>query len=567
MNTLGLFSLLTCVLASSADLASAQCTTRVSVDSQGTAANWYSGTSQVSRDGRYVAFESFAWNLALLDANNALDIFVHDRTTSTTTCASLNPQGVPGNGQSQGPSLSTDARFVVFTSTASDLVAADTNGHSDVFVHDRATGTTQLVSVGVGGAPANADSTSAVISGDGRYVAFASGATNLVSTPVSGWHAVYLRDLVTGATVLASHTPSGASGNGSSSLPAISEDGRYVAFQSAASNLLPEDPDTWTDVFVFDRATDTLALASVSSLGIKGNYASNEPSLSADGKRVAFLTTSTNLHPQDTNTWMDAYVHDLATGTTELVGLDSNGLLSNRPISTVSLSPDGGYAVFSTDATNLWPLDTDVELDAFLRDFAAGTTQLVSLKSDGTQANKWCGGASISDFGRAITLTSGAKLVPEKGDGVTDVFVRDAHCEIANYCTAKYNSQFCQPSLSSIGAPAAGGFDHFRVRASLLLPEKMGMLIWSRTRAATPFAGGLLCVAAPIARTRAVSTGGDPAVDCSGSLEFAFSPAYLAAQGVPAGTEVFAQVWSRDPGYAKPNAVSLSDGLRFVVGP
>lgn len=555
---------LTCL---TVDHAAGQCTTRVSVDSQGAAANWYSGQSVVSRDGRHVAFESFAWNLVPKDRNNQYDVFVHDRTTGETTCVSLNTKGEPGAGHSQSPALSADARLVVFESTAPDLVAGDVNQESDVFVHDRATGVTKLVSVGLGGAPANGLSAQAAISGNGRYVAFASNATNLVSVDPSPWADLFVHDLVTGITVPVSIGFSGQAPNGSSGFPVLSDDGRFVAFQSFANNLDPNDGDAWDDVFVRDLATGKTTLASVNSSGVKGDFASRQPSLSADGRRIGFLSLATNLDPRDANTAQNAYWRDLVNGTTELVDLDSNGVLANEPSTTIALSSDGQYALFSSEATNLWPLDTDSVLDAFVRDLDAGTTQLVSLKTDGSQASKWCGGASISAFGRAVTLTSPGQLVPDKTNSLTDVFVRDFHCDVTNYCTSKFNSQFCQPTLTTIGGPTLGGFDHFRVRAVDLLPQKTGLLVWSRMRAETPFLGGWLCVAAPFVRTPARLADGDPAVACSGTLEFPLSPSYLAAQGLTAGTEIFVQVWSRDPGFAKPDDIGLTDALRLVIGP
>ncbi|MCK6445504.1 MAG: hypothetical protein L6Q99_03855 [Planctomycetes bacterium] len=545
----------------------AQCTTRVSVDSHGVAANWYSGQSVVSRDGRFVAFESFAWNLAPKDRNNDYDVFVHDRVTGETTCVSLDVEGEPGDGQSQGPTFSADARWVAFSSTATDLVAGDVNQKSDVFVHDRVTGTTKLVSFGVGGVTANGDSASPTLSGNGRYVVFASGATNLVGVDPGPWFDVFAHDLQTGITVPVSVSFDGQATNGNSSFPVVSDDGRYVAFQSSARNLVPNDADGWDDVYVRDLVTGTTQLASVASNGQKGNYASTAPSLSGDGTRIAFVSLANNLDPRDTNNGMDAYWRDLVAGTTEVVDLDSNGVLANAPAMTIALSSDGRYALFSSEATNLWPLDTDTALDAFVRDLDGGTTQLVSVKADGSQANKWCGGASIAEFGRAVTFKSQGQLVPDKTNNLTDVFVRDFHCDVTNYCTSKFNSQFCQPTLSTVGGPTLGGFDHFRVRAVDLLPQKTGLLVWSRMRAETPFLGGWLCVAAPFVRTTARLADGDPAVDCSGTLEFPLSPSYLAAQGLTAGTEIFVQVWSRDPGFAKPDDIGLTDALRLVIGP
>ena len=226
------------ILAASAATALAQTTERVSVASNGGQADSSSVNPAVSADGRFVAFESDASNLVGGDTNGLNDIFVHDRQTGTTERVSVATGGTEANGVSYTPAISADGRFVAFYSNATNLVGGDTNGTSDVFVHDRQTGTTERVSVATGGAEANGGSSTAAISADGRFVAFHSDATNLVSGDTNGARDIFVHDRQTGTTERVSVATGGAQANSGSANPAISADGRFVAFYSVATNLV-----------------------------------------------------------------------------------------------------------------------------------------------------------------------------------------------------------------------------------------------------------------------------------------------------------------------------------------
>src|SRR5438094_720699 len=236
--------------------AGAQTTVRVSVASDGTEGNDVSLGSALSADGRFVAFDSAATDLVAGDTNGVSDVFVHDRQTGTTERVSVASDGAQGNGSSGlvtfafPPALSADGRFVAFVSFATNLVASDTNGATDVFVHDRQTGTTERVSVASDGAEGNAASAGPTLSADGRFVAFHSAATNLVPGDTNGATEVFTH---------ARHTaPPDRSGVITfSAAPALSADGRFVAFHSTGSNLVAGDTNGATDVFVHDRQTGT----------------------------------------------------------------------------------------------------------------------------------------------------------------------------------------------------------------------------------------------------------------------------------------------------------------------
>jgi Tol biopolymer transport system component len=213
-------------------------TTRVSVSSGGIQANRTSVGQALSADGRWVAFASSASNLVPTDTNDAVDVFLHDRQNGTTTRVSVGDGHVQGNASSLQAAISADGRFVAFESAADNLVADDTNAAKDVFVHDRETGLTTRVSMGGDGSPANAESRAPAISADGRWVAFTSLASNLVADDTNDVFDTFLHDRQSGTTLRVSVGPSGVQGNQSSGEPALSADGRWVAFTSVASNLV-----------------------------------------------------------------------------------------------------------------------------------------------------------------------------------------------------------------------------------------------------------------------------------------------------------------------------------------
>src|SRR5437867_4406185 len=232
--------------------AGAQTTVRVSVASDGTEGNDVSLGSALSADGRFVAFDSAATDLVAGDTNGVSDVFVHDRQTGTTERVSVASDGAQGNGSSGlvtfafPPALSADGRFVAFVSFATNLVAGDTNGATDVFVHDRQAGTTERVSVASGGSQSNGSNVGSALSADGRFVAFQSAATNLVADDTNGATDVFVHDRQTGTTERMSVASDGSQGNGFNAGPALSADGRFVAFHSTATNLVAGDTNRAT---------------------------------------------------------------------------------------------------------------------------------------------------------------------------------------------------------------------------------------------------------------------------------------------------------------------------------
>ncbi len=432
-----------CPLIASADLADADgdgvgdpcdenigTTGRVSLDSAGLEGNEDSTQPSLSADGRFVAFRSSASNLVPGDTNGMMDIFVRDRQTGATQRVSVNSGGAQGNGDADEPAMSADGLFVAYASSATNLVAGDTNGVSDVFVHNRQTGTTERIIVNSAGVQGNDGSVDAAISADGRFVAFASLATNLVASDTNGARDIFVRDRLTGTTHRVNVDNAGAeseTGSGATS-PSISADGRFVAFDSTASSLTSGDTNGTRDVFVRDRQYGITERASVDSAGLGGNRTSDFPSISADGQFVAFSSQATNLVAGDTNGREDIFVHDRQTGATERVSVSTAGLQANNASRsfTFAMSGNGRFVAYGSSATNLVTGDTNGQRDIFVFDRLTGTTERVSVATGGTEADDGSDEMSVSADGTFVAFGSDAtNLVGDDTNGFEDVFVRD----------------------------------------------------------------------------------------------------------------------------------------------
>jgi archaellum component FlaF (FlaF/FlaG flagellin family) len=404
----------------------AQTTERVSVDSSGMEGNGGSGDASISADGRYVAFSSDADNLVPGDTNGEFDVFVHDRQTGVTERVSVDSSGVEGINRSTHASISADGRYVAFDSIADNLIPGDTNGTDDTFVHDRQTGVTERVSVDSSGAQGNDWSYNPSISADGRYVAFSALADNLVPGDTNGKYDVFAHDRQTGVTERVSVDSSGLEGSDWSDFASISADGRYVAFDSTADNLVPGDTNSIQDVFVHDRQTGVTERVSVDSSGVEGNDWSIIASISAGGRYVTFQSAAGNLVLGDTNSYQDIFVHDRQTGVTERVSVGSTGFEGNGWSFNASISADGRYVAFHSEADNLVPGDTNSKWDVFVHDRQTDVTERVSVDSSGVEGNDWSGASSISADGRYVAFHSKAdNLVPGDTNGLLDIFVHD----------------------------------------------------------------------------------------------------------------------------------------------
>ncbi|MDQ3870841.1 MAG: PKD domain-containing protein [Chloroflexota bacterium] len=428
--------MLACLLAGPAHAAGDAETTRVSVAGGGGEGTSGGSSPSISADGRYVAFESSSPNLVPGDTNNAVDVFVGDRRSGTTTRVSVGTRGAQGDSNSFSPSLSADGRYVAFVSSASNLVPGDTNGRDDLFVHDRQTATTSRVSLTSLGAETSGDASEPSISGSGRFVAFVSDGDDLAPGDSNEASDVFVRDREAGDTSRVSVSSSGAESAYGSSSPSISADGRFVAFVSDASGLLDRSgPDSGadashSDIFVRDREAGTTSRVSVSSTGRGGNDYSFSPAISADGRFVAFVSFASNLVKGDANGTTDVFVHDRATGATSRVSVSSAGTDPNGPSAIVapSISADGRYVAFASHASNLVPADANGTADVFLHDRQSGATDRVNLDAAGAEANAESSQASLSAAGHAVAFDSlASNLVSSDTNGASDTFVRETN--------------------------------------------------------------------------------------------------------------------------------------------
>ena len=410
----GLALLAAMAAAAAGPAAAAAATTRlVSVGPGGVQGNADSGGGvAVSADGRFVAFGSYASNLAAGDSNGVSDVFVRDRQAGVTELVSVGQGGVRGNGFSDYPAISADGRYVAFLSGASNLVPGDTNGVVDLFVRDRRARRTVRASVATGGAQADAEARFPAISPGGRYVAFSSFAANLTPGDANGTVDVFLRDLATGRTERVAVGLGGAVANGFSDFPSISAEGRFVAFTSRAGNLVPGDTNGRNDVFVRDRVAGT-------TTRVRGTAGAEGAVISADGRFVAYTLDS------------DVFLRDRQAGTTVKVSVARDGGRANGDSYLASLAPGGRHVGFVSRAANLVPgdtngnIDTDGGWDAFVRDVAAGRTVRVSVAADGAQVVAPTFGVAVSAGGRVAAFTNPSDgLVPGDGNRAEDVFVR-----------------------------------------------------------------------------------------------------------------------------------------------
>ncbi len=366
----------------------------------------------ITPDGRFVAFHSNATNLVPGDTNGIWDVFVRDRQSGTTERVSLRDDGGQNTGTySGGPSISADGRFVAFY-CRNALTPNDFSLFTQVYLRDRQNQTTELISVNTSGVAGLLESFDPSITPDGRYVSFHSLSTDLVAGDTNNAEDVFVRDRQSGTTELVSKASNGALGNGPSFFSSISADGRYVAFASGATNLVPADnkPSGKTaDVYVHDRQTGRTERVSVSSAGVEGDQNSESGTgydgtvwISDDGRYVAFYSFSTNHVPNDTNGFADVFVHDALLGITEMVDIATDGTQGDFGATTVQLAGNGRYAAFQSESSNFIPGDPGG--GAFLRD--RGPDIGVLSLAAGVQSNFQIPATGSADFAGVVIASA-----------------------------------------------------------------------------------------------------------------------------------------------------------------
>jgi Tol biopolymer transport system component len=407
----------------------------VSIGTNGFSAGHQSGSDglipprrRISGDGRFVVFESYAGNVVCVDGDfSTRDIFVRDRLTGAATVGSVAWDGGEANHNSFDPVISADGRYVAFASQATNLVPGDTNGFNDIFVRDLQTGTNTRVSVSSAGEQSNSVSHGPAISADGRYVAFYGGGSNLVPGDTNGTWDVFVRDTVAGTTERVSISTAGAESPCCASTDAsITADGRYVAFLSQG-RLDPSVNNNGQEIYVRDRVAGTTTLVRPAADGSLSNGI-RHADISADGRFIAFQSSATNIVPPDANgSAHDVFVKDLVAGTTTLVSQATDGTQGNHDSWMPSISANGRYVAFHSWANNLVPGDTNTQpsYDVFVRDTLLGTTTRVNLTPAGGEADGSSTTASISADGSLVYFESTAtNLYPnDLVNGFQDVFL------------------------------------------------------------------------------------------------------------------------------------------------
>jgi Tol biopolymer transport system component len=398
-------------------------TERVSVSSAGVQGDDSTIAGDLSADGRYVVFASSASTLVPGDTNQYEDVFLRDRLTGRTTRLSVSATGEQGDGSSGSPQISTDGRYVTFISYASNFAPNPRPeiGY-DVYLLDRLTGALDRISEAPGGAPADGDSYEPSISADGRYVAFETYAANLIPGVAGANVLVYDRRTgqLSPVSVAADGTTPAAGGFSGS----ISASGRYIAFVSFAGNLAPGDTDGTGDIYVRDRVAGTTVRASVADDGSETAGESRGAEVSDNGRYVTFWSEDNTLAPGDTNPGADVFLRDLTAGTTSLISTSADGTPGNDSSSDPDITPDGRWVAFNSAASNLVPGDTNGADDVFRKDLRTGTVTLASRRTGGAQGNNSSFNPTITPNGRIIAYGSWATdLTPGDTNDQTDLFV------------------------------------------------------------------------------------------------------------------------------------------------
>lgn len=378
----------------------------------------------ISRNGQIVVFESKADNLVISDENFATDIFLHDRISRTTSLVSADSDGHASFSDSFGPSLAKDTNKVAFA-TAAALVPSDTNGIADVYTRDMVNELTNIISVSSEGIQSNSSSGAPAISADGQLVVFHSFASSLIESDINGRRDVFLRDTVGLETTLVSYSTQGLQGNSNSESPQITDDGAQVVFHSFATSLLANDDNgSFPDVFVHDIEASETSVLSIDSDGEQTNGNSFHPAISQNGRWIAFQSDSFGLVSGISNNNIDIFLHDRLLGVTTRVSVSSSGGQSNGDSKNASISDDGQYLVFESAATNLVDGDTNQADDIFLHDTQTNETILLSKNLSGNPTDGDSRNPKISGDGNAVAFTSYATdLVYWDQNALADVFV------------------------------------------------------------------------------------------------------------------------------------------------
>ena len=392
----------------------------------------------LSNNGRYIVFESYSDydDLFLLNKTNYnTNIFIRDLDRDTVNLISKSSINNESNGDSKNADISSNGRYIVFESDANNLIdndsLEDNGGYNDIFLWDLETKTNQRINLAYNGFQANSSSYNPKISDNGRYVVFESNASNLVRYDSNYNRDIFVRDLVNGTTKKVSLTADNYQSNSDSYNANISANGHYIVFESNADNLVADDTNYDRDIFIRDFVDNTIKRVSIGNDGSESNYNSYNPDVSIDGRYVVFESYADNLVSDDTNNSRDIFVRDLFTHTTKRVSVSNDifGTQGNSGSYNPSISADGRYVIFESYADNLVSGDTNNSKDIFVRDLIANTTKRISLTNDpeDLQGNNDSYNSSISVDGRYVVFNSNANnlTIEDNDDYSNDIFIRD----------------------------------------------------------------------------------------------------------------------------------------------
>jgi Tol biopolymer transport system component len=549
----------------------AQVVTRVSTAPGGAQVAGVSSAPASAGDYRVQVFVSNASTLVAGDTNGFNDVFLKDPDTGVVTLVSRGLGGAPANGASRAPSLSGDTTWVAFESDASNLVAGDTNGATDVFVWERFTGVIERVSVGALG-EGNDYSFEPSISLDGSVVAFTSKATNLVASDTNSVLDVFVRFRASGLT---KRVQAGTlQPNSHSRRGKLSGSGGELAFDSDATNLVAGDGNGASDVFVADTNTGAIVLASAGPSGGSANGASRAPAMSTSGVMVVFESDASNLTAGDTNGLTDVYAYNVPSQSLTRVSLRADsGEPSGRSFAP-GVSGNGAHVAYCSDASDILPGDTNASTDVYFTIIGSpGTSEIVSRGATATCGNGASRAPALDWFGEHVAFESTASnLIAGDTNGQSDVYLRYRVTRWFAYCASGTTTNGCTATISAYGAASvSSAAQPFTITASQVEGQRSGLIFYSAGATMLPWGTGgtsFLCLAAPTQRSVAANSGGTSGT-CTGTLSLDFN-AWMQSQpsalGSPftAGDWLYAQAWFRDPGVVK--KTSLSNALTFELG-
>jgi Tol biopolymer transport system component len=562
--------------------ASAQTASLISVSTNGVQGNALCAGPRMSADGAFVAFVSNSTTLVPNDTNGKMDVFVRDVANAVTTRVSVDSAGIQGNGISPWVDISGDGRFVVFSSLSTNLVPGDTNGFADVFMHDRQLATTQRLSVSSAGIQGDSLSGAPVISADGRIVAFTSYAANLVPGDTNSTSDIFVRDTLTGVTTRVSVDSSGIQANGICIAPSLSANGRYVAFQSAATDLVPNDFNGTNDAFVYDRVSATMQLVSVPAL-VLGSGDSGSPVICGDGHLVVFSSTASNLVPGDTNVAVDIFVRNLFLGTTQRINLRSDGSQTNGMSFEPSISADGRFVAY----TSLDPILPGAGTQVYRYDLQTGAVIRAGTKTGGLPGLAVRGQGVLSADGSKVAFVSdGDDMVPGDQNNQSDVILTDlAGAPYVQYCFGDGTGTACPCGNNSIPGQMSGCVNSTGTAGSLIasgtpsisadslvligtgMPVGAPCLYYQGTEMQTfgsgdAFGDGLRCVGGTIVRLGVVFNTASGSTYPVGALSISI------AGGCTVGATNTYQGWYRDAAsFCAPETFNLTNGLALSWRP